>query len=81
MPVHLCSPLVPPDQFFALAPRLARRTGTRSIIYDAAIGRPDEAPAVAEITFRIPGVRLVNLVRAENAGINPATACGRTVGF
>src|ERR1700730_536719 len=47
-------PLVPPDQFLAVAPRLARRTGARSIIYDATITRPSEAPAVAEIVFRIP---------------------------
>src|SRR6266853_5924418 len=45
---------VPPDQFLALAPRLAGRAGTCSIIYDAAIARPGEAPTVAKIIFRVP---------------------------
>ena len=72
---------VPPDQFLAVAPRLAGRTGARSIIYDAAIARPDEAPTVAKIIFRITRVRLVNLIWTEDAGVNPAAACGRTVGL
>src|SRR5947209_8784358 len=38
--------LVPPDQFLVLAPRFAGRTRARSIIYNAPIARPDEAPAV-----------------------------------
>ena len=81
MPVHLRLALVPPDQFLALAPRLAGRSGARSIIYNAAIARPDEAPAVAEIVFRIARVRLVDLIRTKNAGVNPAAARGRTVGL
>src|SRR5438270_3285157 len=67
-------PLVPPDQFFAVAPRLARRFGARSIIYNAAIGRPGEAPAVAKVIRRFPRERLVDFVRAEDAGVNPAAA-------
>jgi len=43
--------LIPPDQFLAIAPRLAGRAGARSIIYDAAIARPGEAPTVAKIIF------------------------------
>src|SRR6266567_3645636 len=43
--------LVPPDQFLAIAPRLAGRAGARSIIYDAPISRPREAPTVAKIIF------------------------------
>src|SRR5207244_12565380 len=74
-------PLVPPDQFFAVAPRLAGRFGARSIIYDAAIGRPGEAPAVAKVIRRFPRKRLVDFVRAEDAGVNPGAACGRTVGL
>src|SRR2546423_4203035 len=38
--------LIPPNQLFALAPWLARRAGARSIIYDASVARPGEAPAV-----------------------------------
>lgn len=45
--------LVPPDQFLAIAPRLAGRIGACSIIYDSAIARPGEAPTVAKIIFRI----------------------------
>src|SRR6266850_7250813 len=36
--------LVPPDQFLAFAPRFTGRAGARSIIYDASIARPGEAP-------------------------------------
>src|SRR5947207_9517207 len=67
-------PLVPPDQFLALAPRLASRFGARSIIYNAAIRRPGEAPAVAKVIFRIARVRLVDFVRAKDTRINPAAA-------
>src|SRR5437762_5219230 len=51
----------------AVAPRFAGRAGARSIIYDAAIARPDESPTVAKIIFRITRVRLVNLIRTEDA--------------
>src|SRR6266481_236653 len=74
-------PLVPPNQFLALAPRLTSRFGARSIIYDAPIGRPGEAPAVPKIIRRVPRKRLVDFVRTENAGVNPGTTCGRTVGL
>src|SRR5205085_6768408 len=70
---------VPPNQFLALTPGLTGRTRARSIIYNAAIARPDEAPAVTQKSFRISRVRLVDFVRAENAGINPAAARGGTV--
>src|SRR6266404_50650 len=73
--------LVPPNQFLALAPWLTGWFRARSIIYNATIGRPDEAPAVAKIILRIARVRLVDFIRAEHAGVNPAAACGRTVGF
>src|SRR5438094_3996932 len=72
---------VPPNQFLALAPRFAGWAGARSIIYDAAIAGPGEAPTVAKIIFRITRVRLVNLIRTEDAGVNPAAACGGTVGL
>src|SRR6266481_5439732 len=72
---------VPPDQFLAVAPRLAGWAGARSIIYDAAIARPGEAPTVANIIFRITRVRLANLIWTEDASVNPAAACGRTVGL
>src|SRR5437016_6651410 len=58
--------LVPPDQFLSIAPWLAGRFGARSIIYDAAIGRPGEAPTVPKIIRRVPRKRLVDFVRTEN---------------
>ena len=48
-PFALC--LVPPNQFLAVAPRFAGGAGARSIIYDAPIARPGEAPTVAKIIF------------------------------
>src|SRR5947207_4790591 len=68
--------LLPPDQFLALAPRLARRARARSVIYNASIAGPGEPPPVAEIVFRIAGVGLVNFVRTENAGVNPTATRG-----
>src|SRR6202030_2629912 len=62
-------------------PGLAGRLGAGSIIYNAAIGRPDEAPAVSKIIFRTPCVRLIDFVRAEHAGVNPTATCGGTVGL
>src|ERR1700736_4862571 len=73
--------LVPPNQFLALAPRFAGRFGARSIIYNAAIGRPGKAPAVAQKIRRFPRKRLVDFVRTDDAGVNPATARGRAVGL
>src|SRR5438309_6693831 len=59
--------LVPPNQFLAVAPRRAGRAGARSIIYDAAVARPGEAPPVSEIIFRITRVRLVNFIGTKHA--------------
>src|SRR5437870_8531867 len=73
--------LVPPNQFLAVAPRRAGRAGARSIIYDAAVARPGEAPPVAKVIRRFPRKSLVDFVRAEDAGVNPAAACRRTVGL
>src|SRR5260370_28088689 len=58
---------VPPDSLLAVAPRFAGRAGARSIICDAAIARPGEAPTVAKIIFRITRVRLVTLIWPEPA--------------
>src|SRR5882672_11656321 len=44
---------LPPNQFLAIAPRLAGRAGTRSIIYNSPITWPSEAPAVAKIVLRV----------------------------
>src|SRR5262249_59320800 len=44
---------IPPNQFLAIAPRFAGRGGARSVIYNAAITRPGEAPTTAKIIFRI----------------------------
>src|SRR5260370_11874915 len=70
--------LVPPNQFLALAPRLTGRLRARSIIYNATIGRPDEAPAVAKIILRIARLRLVGFTRPESPGGNRPATCGRT---
>src|SRR5438309_5212510 len=73
-------PLVPPDQFLALAPWLAGRFGARSIIYDAAIAPPGEAAAMAKIIRRLPRNCHVDFFRNENAGTTPAAACRRAAG-
>src|SRR5207247_5339893 len=72
-------PLLPPHQFLAVAPWLASRFGARSIIYDAPVARPGEAPAVPEIVFRLARVRFVNFVWTEDARVNPAPARRRTI--
>src|SRR5947208_16909062 len=36
---------------------------------------------MAKIIFRITQVRLVNLIRTEDAGVNPSSARGGTVGL
>src|SRR5207237_10906612 len=46
-------PLVPPNQFLALAPRLAGRFGARRIIYDTVVAPPGEAPRAANILLRV----------------------------
>src|SRR5581483_4029298 len=51
---------VPPDKFLFLTPRPAIRRRARSIINDAAIARPGEAPTVTEITLRIARVGFVD---------------------
>ena len=72
MPVHFVR-RVPPDQFFAFAPRLAGRSRARAIINDAAIARPGEAPAMAEIIFGISReFALFTLSRTKHTGVNPA---------
>src|SRR6202022_4242577 len=74
-------PLVPPDQFLALAPRLAGRFGACSIIYNAAIGRPGKAPAVTQIIRRVPRKRLVDFVRPDDPGENQPPPRGAPAGF
>src|SRR5438045_3060024 len=62
-------------------PRIAGRSVARSIIYDTAIARPGEAPAVSEIVFGLTRVPFVHAVAIKNAGVNPTTARSRSVGF
>ena len=81
MPVHLRCAWSHQTNFLRSLHGSPVRFGAGSIIDNAAIGRPDEAPAVAEIIFRLARVRFVYFVWTENAGINPTAACGRTVGF
>src|SRR5437667_10459576 len=45
---------VPPHQFFLFAPGTAIRSRAGTIVDDAAIARPREAPAVTEIIFGFP---------------------------
>src|SRR6266404_5458406 len=72
---------VPPHQFFPFAPRTAVRPRTGTIVNDSPIARPTEAPAVAEIVPGSSRVCLVHAIAAKNARINPAAACGGSVGF
>ena len=60
---------------------MAVRPRTRAVVDNPAIARPREAPAVTKIIFGFTRVGLVDAVAAENAGVNPAAARGRTVGF
>src|SRR6266567_2370568 len=70
---------VPPHQFFPFTPGTSIRPCTGPIVNDAPITRPTEAPAMAEIIFGFPCIRLVHTIAAENAGVNPTPARGRTV--
>src|SRR5262249_1938987 len=72
---------VPPHQFFALAPRTAVRSRTSAVVNDAAVARPREAPSMPEIISGLARVGLVYAIAAQNAGGNPAAACGGTAGF
>src|SRR5438477_9882171 len=72
---------VPPHQFFPFAPRMAVRPRTSAVIDDAAIAGPREAPAVTKVIFRFARVGLVYAIATKNAGVDPAAARGRTVGF
>src|SRR6266481_3138725 len=45
---------IPPDQFFPFAPGSPIRPRAGAIIYDSAIARPTEAPAVTEIISGLP---------------------------
>src|SRR4030095_1839349 len=72
---------LPPNQFFAIAPRITTRLSAGAIINNSAVARPTEAPAMAEIISRLASICFVDTVATENAGINPATARGRSVIF
>src|SRR5712671_1807506 len=72
---------VPPHQFFPFAPWMTVRPRTGPVIDDAPIARPREAPAVTKVIFRFARVGLVYAIAAKNAGVDPAAARGRTVGF
>src|SRR5262245_18817717 len=68
---------VPPDQFFALAPRLAIGTRRCAVVENAAVIRPGEAPAVTVEPARLALAGLVFTLRRHDAGIDPAAARGR----
>src|SRR5260370_14499725 len=53
---------VPPDQFLSFAPGLSGRFGARSIIYNTAVGPPDEAPPLTQTTLSIARRRHVHVV-------------------
>ena len=53
---------IPPDELLLLAPRLAREVGGGAVVDDAAVGRPREAPAVAEVVLLVGGLARVRLV-------------------
>src|ERR1051326_2967043 len=72
---------VPPHEFFSFAPGTTVRPRTGAIVNDSAIAGPTEAPAVSEVISGFSRVRFVHAVAAENTGINPAAACGRSVSF
>src|ERR1043166_3356940 len=72
---------VPPDELLALAPRLSIGCSAGAVVNDAPIARPGEAPAMPQITARVARVRLVDFIRPEYAGVNPAAARGGAVGF
>src|SRR2546430_16585578 len=69
----LC-PFNPPNQFFALAPRLAIWTRRSPVIYDAAIIWPGESPAVTEQVMRITLVRAIPILFRKHAAVNPCPA-------
>src|SRR5581483_9863364 len=71
--------LIPPDEFLALAPRLAVGTCRRPVVEDANIVGPGESPTVTEQGFRFALVGFVLARVGEYSGVNPATAGGRTV--
>src|SRR5438045_8467305 len=68
---------IPPNQFFALAPRLAIGTRRSPVIYDAAIVGPCKSPTVAEQVARITLVRPIPILFRQHAAVHPCPA-GRT---
>src|SRR6266516_5041966 len=72
---------IPPHQFFPFTPGTSVRSRTGTIVNDAAITRPREAPAMTEIIFGFPCICLIHAISAENAGVNPTAARRRTIVF
>src|SRR6478672_1891887 len=71
--------VVPPDQFLALAPRLAVWPRRSPVVNDAAIVRPREAPAVPEQPLGLALERLVLAEVRRHPAVDPATRRGRAV--
>src|SRR5690348_16651675 len=80
-PAPLLLLFIPPDQFFALAPRLAIRTCRRPVIDDAAIVWPGESPTVAEQVMRFAFIGAIPVFFRKDAAINPRPACRASVVF
>src|SRR5438094_10376706 len=70
---------IPPNQFFALAPRLAIGTRRSPVVNDAAIVGPCKSPTVAEQVARITLIRAIPILLRKYAAVNPRPACGASV--
>src|SRR6185312_6579492 len=72
---------VPPHKLLVFAPGLSIRTGGGTVVENAPIARPGIAPSMPVTAFRFSLQRLVFIARWHHAGINPASARGRTIIF
>src|SRR5581483_9883620 len=68
--------LVPPNQFLALAPRLAIWTRRSPVVNNAAIVRPCKTPSVPQQVFRFAFIGAVITFFGEYATVNPGTTRG-----
>src|SRR5579872_1401498 len=71
--------LIPPDKFLPFAPRLAVRARRGTVVNDAAVIRPCEAPSMPKKIFRLTLVRAIAVLLRKYSAVDPCAAGRRAV--